>query len=251
MDRPADRSAAAIVGNTVQSAGWLPSNRLLAALPLETYARLLADLEPVSLRPKRELFTPSVRTSKVYFPGSGVCSISISTADGRATGIALIGHEGLIGMTEFGAYPESGGTATVEVIDDSARMMDVNVFRRELANDPALTDVVRRYATAFTASLMRSVACNAVHSIQRRYARCLLEIRDRVGGTELPLTQRTLASMLGVRRASIAVTSAELRQAGIVQQRHSHLVIHDPSRLEEVACDCYAVIKRHFSRIIC
>jgi CRP-like cAMP-binding protein len=219
---------------------------LLACLPLETYERLLPDLEPVSLRPKRELFKPGVLTNKVYFPGSGVCSISATTADGRATGIALIGNEGLVGMSEFGADPESGETATVEIVDGSAQMMDLNVFRREMAAGSAFHDVVCRYANAFIASLMRSVVCNAVHSIGQRYARCLLEIKDRIGGTELPLTQGTLARMLGVRRASIAVASGELRRAEIIDHGH-HLVIHDPYRLEGVACDCYAVIKKHFA----
>jgi CRP-like cAMP-binding protein len=177
-----------------------------------------------------------------------VYSISLSTADGRAAGVALVGNEGLIGMSELGADPESGETATVEIVDVDAQMMDVTVFQRETAPGGALHDVVHRYVQTFTASLMRSVACNALHSIEQRFARCLLEIRDRIGSNELPLTQGTLARILGVRRASITVAAGTLHRAGIIDHGHKQLVILDPVRLEGVACDCYAVIKEQFAR---
>lgn len=225
-------------------------NKLLARLPPDDYRRLLPDLDTVSLRHRRVLLTPRTPTQKIYFLGGGVCSITTVTADGQMAGVAMIGNEGLIGMSAFGGDPESGETAVLEIAEGDAQVMDVKVFRREMERQAAFSDLIHRYAQAFTESLMRSVACNALHSVEKRCARCLLDIRDRVGRNEFPLTQDALAAMLGVRRASITLAAGALHRAGLIDHAHKRIIVRDPTGLEAAACECYAVVKRHFARLL-
>ena len=179
-----------------------------------------------------------------------MCSIATVTADGQMAGVATVGNEGVIGMSAFGGDPESGETAVVEIAEGDTQVMDVKVFRREMERQAAFKDLIHCYAQAFTESLMQSVACNALHPIEKRYARCLLDIRDRVGRNELPLTQDVLADMLGVRRASITLAAGALHRAGLIDHAHKSIVVRDAAGLEAAACECYAVIKGHYARLL-
>lgn len=225
-------------------------NKLLARLPGDEYQSLLPYLETIRLRPRRVLLRPHEPPDKIYFLGGGVCSISYVTEDGRTAGVAVVGNEGLIGMAGFGGDPESGMTAVVEIAECDAQVMDVKVFRREMKRRTALNDLVHCYAQAFAENLMQSVVCNALHSVEQRCARCLLEIRDRIGRRELPLAQDTLADMLGVRRASITLAAGTLERARLIKRAHKRVVVSDPVGLEAMACECYVVVKQHFARLV-
>jgi CRP-like cAMP-binding protein len=224
-------------------------NKLLAALPAGECQRLLLELETTSLRPQHVLLKPHVSSNKIYFPGGGVCSVTLGTADGQVAGVAVVGHDGVIGLNAFGGDPESGVTATV-IVDDQMQVMDRSVFVREIARRAAFADLIDRYTQAFSAYLMQSIVCNALHPVERRFARCLLDIRDRVGKNALPLTHAALASILGVRRATVTLCAGSLHRANIVEHSPKHFFIHDPARLENAACECYQTIKRHFARLL-
>jgi CRP-like cAMP-binding protein len=225
-------------------------NRLLARLTSDEYRRLLPDLDTIHLRPKRVLLRPHVPARRIYFLAAGVCSISQVTTDGQIAGVALVGNEGLVGVAAFGGDPESGQTAVVEIADGDAQAMDVKVFQREMEHHTAFGDLVHRYAQAFVEGLMQSVACNALHPIEKRCARCLLEIRDRVGRNEFPLTHEVLATMLGVRRASVTLAAGALHRAGVIDHAPKQIVIRDLAGLEHAACECYGIIKGHFARLL-
>jgi CRP-like cAMP-binding protein len=236
--------------NTSALASSSSPNKLLARLPRDDYRRLLPDLETIRLRPKRVLLKPHVPVQKIYFPAGGVCSITHLTADGQMAGVALVGNEGLVGMAAFGGDPESGQTAIVEIGDGDAQVMNARVFHREMNRRTAFRDVIHRYGQAFVESLMQTVACNALHPIEKRCAKCLLDIRDRVGRNEFPLTQDVLATMLGVRRASVTLAIGGLHRAGIIDHVRKDIIICDPTRLEAAACECYALVKGHFARLL-
>ena len=153
-------------------------------------------------------------------------------------------------MTSFGGDPESGQTAVVEIADGGAQVMDAKAFQREMDRGTAFKDLIHRYAQAFAESLMQSVACNALHPIEKRCARCLLDIRDRVGRNEFPLTQDVLATMLGVRRASVTLAAGALVRVGLITHAHKSITICDPAGLEAAACECYALVKGHFARLL-
>jgi CRP-like cAMP-binding protein len=222
-------------------------NKLLARLPVDDYQRLLPDLKTMRLRPKFVLIRPGVPVHKIYFLGGGVCSITRATADGQMAGVAIVGNEGLIGMNELEANPEPGETAVVEIAYGDAQVMDANVFRREMERRSAFSKLVHSYSHAFVETLMQSIVCNALHPVEMRCARCLLEIRDRLGQNEFPLTQYALANLLGVRRATVTLCVGRLRRMGLVEQQHRRIAIRNPAGLEAAACECYNVNKGHFA----
>ena len=225
-------------------------NKLLARLSPDDYRLLLPDLQTIRLRPKRVLLRPHEPVQKIYFLGGGVCSIAQVTADGQMAGVAIVGSEGCVGMPGFGGDPESGQTAVVELVDGEAQVMDLKAFQRHIERGTAFKDLIHRYSQAFVEGLMQSVACNALHPVEKRCARCLLDIRDRIGGNEFPLTQDVLAAMLGVRRASVSLAVGALHRAGIIDSVHKNMLIRDPARLEATACECYALVKGHFARLL-
>jgi CRP-like cAMP-binding protein len=225
-------------------------NKLLARLPADDYRRLLPDLKTMTLHPGRVLVKPHTPAQKIYFLEGGVCSIVQVTADGQTAGVAMVGNEGCIGMTAFGGDPESGHTAVVEIADGDAQAVDAKAFQREMDRGTVFKDLIHRYAQAFVESLMQSVACNALHPIEKRCAKCLLDIRDRVGRDEFPLTQDVLATMLGVRRASVTLATLALHRAGIIDNVHKSIIIRDPAGLEATACECYALVRAHFARLL-
>jgi CRP-like cAMP-binding protein len=195
------------------------------------------------------LLRPNDLVQKIYFLEQGLCSIVHVTADGQTAGVALVGNEGLIGMRALGGDPGSGETAVVEIAG-RAQMIDARAFQREVDRGGAFKDLIHRYAQAFVEGLMQSVACNALHPIEKRCARCLLDIRDRVGQDEFPLTQDVLATMLGVRRASVTLAAGALHRAGLIDYAHTVIVIRNPAGLETAACECYGLIKEHFARLL-
>ena len=123
-------------------------------------------------------------------------------------------------------------------------------FIAELARDSGLAGVVRRYTQAFVSQLMQQVACNGLHSIEQRCARWMLLTHDRVGADEFPLTQEFLAQMLGVRRASVTVVAGILQQAGFIRYRRGRVTVTDRAGLEGAACECYAVLREVFERLV-
>ena len=163
----------------------------------------------------------------------------------------MAGNEAFIGLNAFEDDLESATTtAVVEIAEGDAQVMDVELFRREMVHRTTFRDLMHGYMHAFIESIMQSVLCNALHPVEKRYARCLLEVRDRVGGNEFPLTQDTLATMLGVRRASITLAAGTLHRAGLIDHGHKRMVIRDPTGLEAACCECYTVVKGHFARLL-
>jgi CRP-like cAMP-binding protein len=214
------------------------------------YDRLRLDLQDVGLSANDTLVESHMATNRIYFLGRGVCCINATTADGGGAAVALVGNEGAIGMGGFFSDLERPKISIVEIVNGTAQVMDMGVFRREMAHPGSFSELMHRYCHTFTESLMQSVACNALHSIDQRYARCLLEIRDRVSQNEFALTQDALAGMLGVRRASITLAAGALHRSAIIEHGHKRVVIHDAGRLERAACECYAINRTYFARLL-
>jgi CRP-like cAMP-binding protein len=187
---------------------------------------------------------------RVLFPGGGACSIVCTMSDGQMVEVATIGNEGLVGINAFFGGDLVAYEALVQVPDGEGHAMDVKVFRREMERRGALYDVVNRYAQAFVASLMQGVACNALHPIDKRCAKWLIETHDRIGRDEFALTQDFLATMLGVRRASVTLCAGALHRAGFIDYGHKRIVIRNRKGLEAASCECYSVVKGYFARLL-
>ena len=228
----------------------VPPNRLLAALPVEECDRLLPSLRTIPLRYKQVLQRRAEPVSFVYFPGSGVTSITTIMGDGRTVEMATVGNEGLIGVWAALGGRVPAGDAIVQVAGKSAQMLPVEVFRRELERRAALYDIVTRYLQAFLLLTMHSTACNGLHTVEQRCCRWLLMAHDRIGRDDFRLTQEALAVMLGVRRPSVTGVAQALREAGLIEYRQGHVRIVDRKRLEAASCECYRIVRNHFQRLL-
>ena len=223
-------------------------NKLLASLPVTDYRRLLPLLRPVSVPFQHVLLKPTGTLSTIYFPGDGVCSITQVMKNGRTVEVATVGNEGFIGINAlFGGERWLAG-AVMKVPDHAAQAMSVGTFRHEMDRRGPFAKAMNRYAEGFVASLMRSVACNALHSVEQRCARWLLTTRDCVRRKEFPLTQEFLALMLGVRRPTVTLALGTLQRRGLIEYGHRRLVILDRAGLEAASCECYSAVTRHFIR---
>lgn len=232
------------------SASRTSPNKILASLPAADYRRLLSVLDPISLPFQHTLVKPGETLQRIYFPGNGVYSITQIMKNGRTVEVATVGNEGFIGINALLGGGRWLAGALLRVPDHAAQVMSVRAFRREMNLGGPFSKLMNRYAQGFVALLMQSGACNALHSVQERCARWLLTMRDRVGRNEFPLTQEFFAVMLGVRRPTVTLAVSALRRSELIDYGHRRLVILDRAGLEAVSCECYAVVKRRFARLL-
>ena len=226
------------------------TNRLLAALPADDYRRLEPELTPVPLPQHTLLETPDRPTDRVYFPWDGVCSFTALMQDGSTVEVATIGNEGVVGMSVYFGGQVPGVQTIVQVPGAGATMMRAETFTTEMDRRGALYDLVRRYSQALLTLMTQSVACNALHEVDQRCARWLLMTHDRVEGDTLLLTQEYLATMLGVRRSTVTLVAKRLQEERLIDYRRGRIVIRDRAGLARLSCECYGVVRSHFTRLL-
>jgi len=227
-----------------------PQNRLLRTLPADDYARISAQLQPVSMRAREVFHKQGEPIRKVYFPGGGACSIVKVMNDGTAAEIATVGNEGMIGASVFFGDDLSTGEALVQVADGEAHTMSSEAFIFEMNRRGAFYNRVIRYSQAFTTQIMQTTVCNGLHSVEQRCCRWLLMTHDRVGIDKFQLTQDFLAAMLGVRRPTVTLIEAKLQLGGLIHYRRGHMRIADRAGLEKASCECYETVKGTFARLL-
>jgi CRP-like cAMP-binding protein len=239
VSRPLSRTA-----NSRESP--VSENRLLAALATSDYTRITARMTNVTFGHKEVAYLPGGTIDFVYFPTSGVVSATIVMLDGQLAETAVIGREGLLGLTAFLGASRSPEQVFCQIAPADCRKMPVADFTAEVAKGGRFTEVIHAYTCGVLLASAQCTACNALHSIDERFARWLLMCHDRVGADEFPLTHEFLSIMLGVRRATVSVTAASLQSAGMIAYRHGKVTIRDRSALEEAACECYLAIRDAF-----
>ena len=225
-------------------------NRILAALPTATLARLSPHLETITLSPRQELIKPREPVRDVIFPLEGAISLVTELADGSPVEIATIGNEGMTGLSAFLKTGWLPYRAFVQVPGRALRL-EASVFARELESDDALGDVLKRHTQALLTQVAQSVACNRMHAIEERCARWLLMTHDRVGRADVfPMTQEFLATMLGVRRATVTVAAGLLQRAGFIRYTRGKITVVDREGLEAASCECYAAVREEIDRLL-
>ncbi len=227
-----------------------PTNRLLASLPTDEYARLAPFLRAVPLTARQVLHKQGAPITDVYFPGSGACALVKNMDDGRTTEIATVGAEGVIGASVFFNQHESSCDVVVQLPSETAQAIAADAFKAEMTRRGAFYNLVIRYNQGLMMQLMQTTACNGLHSVEKRCCRWLLTAHDRVGRNEFPLTQEFLAMMLGVRRPTVTLVATALQQQGLISYRRGHITIVDRQRLEGASCECYATVKGTFARLL-
>jgi CRP-like cAMP-binding protein len=234
----------AIPPNTPETAR---RNRLLAALPTPDLDRLLAALDPVPLPLQQVLFRAGEPFEYIHFPIDGIVSLTGSVENEPMVEIAMIGNEGLVGLSAFLETNAIPLNALVQVQGNAMRMR-VAALEQEIKGG-ALNGILRRYTQALFNQVAQGAVCNRLHSMEERLARWLLMSHDRVQTPEFPLTQEFMARMLGVRRATVNETASALQQAGLIRYNRGRVAIVDPERLKETSCECYCIIKRGYDQM--
>jgi CRP-like cAMP-binding protein len=215
------------------------SNRLLAGLPNEDYERLASELFDRPMRVREALYADGERLKQVLFPGRSVSSILLTMEDGEVIEVAMVGNEGLIGLSA--AFGEAGawGSAVVQVEGERALALSVDAFDREMARQGPFNDAVSTYSKAFSHMIMLKSACHGLHSAEARCCSWLLGSLDRLDGNEFSVTHDVLATALGVRRPTVTLVLSSLVRAGTLTQRRGRVGVVDRTGLERVACECY------------
>ncbi len=216
-------------------------NHLLAALPPSDRERVLAATDVTPLKLKQILHNRGEPVEYVYFPGGGFCSIVTVLEDGGMVEVATIGREGALGVP---AALDEGPLPSLTMVKgetETCYRMSTDAFRREMDRRGAFWKLLTRYSNALLGVIMQATACNAVHSIEQRLARWLLQAHDRAGKDEFPLTQELVAMMLGVTRPTVTVVAGTLQRAGLISYHHGRVTVVDRENLAEASCECYQV----------
>ena len=227
----------------------LSANQLLMALPPGEYERLLPYLEPVKFALGQVIYQPKQLIKEVYFPLGAMISLVSMMKDGSTTEIGLVGSEGMVGLPVF----LGGNTATnlaIVQIEGNALKMDASILKSEFERGKQLQAKLLLYTQARLNQVSQIAACKSHHLIKERLARWLLSVNDRVNKPELPLTQKFISEMLGVRRASVTEAAQALQKAGLISYSRGQITILKRKELEEAACECYRLIHNEFNRLL-
>ena len=231
------------IGHDLRASPEAPQqNALLASLDAMSYARLRPQLEWVSLPHGRVVCEAGVKPSHVYFPTSGIVSLSCELENGTAVEVALTGNEGLVGVQVL----MGGSAATSRAVVRSAGFgyrLPAEALKGELEACPPLRQSLLPYAQALMTQVTRTAVCHCHHQLEQQFSRVLLLSLDRLPSNELALTQEAMANLLGVRRESITVTAGRLQAAGLIRYHRGHVTVQDRRGLEARACECYAVVR--------
>jgi CRP-like cAMP-binding protein len=220
-------------------------NRLLAALPAQDYARLLPDLEPVSLLVGDVVCEPGAGMSHALFPTTAIVSLQYVMENGASAEIAGVGREGLVGVPMFTGGETSPSRSVVQTGGAAWRLRQP-VLVDEFNRGGPLMRVLLRYTQALIAQMSLTAACNRRHSLEQQLCRWLLLTLDRLEGNELVMTQELIASMLGVRREGVTEAAGRLQRAGIIRYRRGHITVVARESLEQRVCECYAQVRAEF-----
>jgi CRP-like cAMP-binding protein len=223
-------------------------NRFLAILPPHDFSPLAPHLRTVTLKRGVMLHEAAAEIERVYFPHSGMVSLVTIMQSGTTVETATIGRAGVIGAnTGFGA--KQGVARAIVQLPGTAAWLSVSRFQAAANQSPAIRDLLVRYNDVLLTQVQQSVACNALHTIEARLCRWLLQAQDCMDGNALPLTQEFLGQILGVRRTSVTIAAQLLQSAGLIQYRRGLIQIVDRPQLLELSCECYAVVRRHTDKI--
>lgn len=219
-------------------------NKLLASLPRKDFDLLAPSLATVSLQQGTIVSESGAEVDHVYFPHSGMFSLLVIMQDGRAIETATIGREGAVGvMAGLGLY-KSLVRATVQLPLAASKIASAS-FRKVVAASDALHDICINYNEVMLTQARLTAACNALHQIDERFCRWLLQSADRAESDTVTLTQELLAEMLGVRRTSVTEVARKMQERGIITYARGVITILDRPALERLSCECYQTLLEH------
>jgi CRP-like cAMP-binding protein len=226
-----------------------PHNQLLAALHADEAQRWAPYLEPVRLMAGQMLCDSGDPPAFVHFPTSAVVSLLSTTRDGDSAELAVVGHDGMIGIAVFMGGNAMPCAAVVQASGTALRLR-APALKSLLQRSVPILQLLLRYAQALTAQVAQTALCNRYHSIDQQLSRRLLLGFDRSAGDALSMTHEDAARLLGVRREGITAAAHRLQQRGVIHYRRGRIRVLDRLGLEQHACECYASVAKEQSRLL-
>lgn len=224
------------------------SNHLLRALPPGELARLVPHVERRTYELFDVLAEAEGRLESVYFPEDAIISV-VRPANGELVEAATVGREGMAGFSVVFGEPLSGSKLTIQHAGEIL-VVPFTTMHAMLAELPVLRDLIGRYLLTFVDQVGQAAACNARHALDERCAKWMLAARDRVDRDTFTLTHAVLAQMLGVHRPGVTLAASKLQKAGLIRYVRGRVTVLDHAGLEAAACECYAINRAHFARLL-
>ncbi|HUQ75877.1 MAG TPA: Crp/Fnr family transcriptional regulator [Burkholderiales bacterium] len=224
-------------------------NLLLAALPVRDLGRLSAHLELVKVPLGHSLYESGTQLQYVYFPVEGIVSLLYVTTAGHSAELAVVGREGMIGVSLF-----MGGDTTLNraVVQSTCRAyrLPASLLKQHFAEGGAMQRILLKYTQALITQISQTAVCNLHHSVDQQLCRWLLLSLDRLAGNQLQMTQELIANMLGVRRQGVTASAGKLERDGLISYRRGLITVLDRPGLEKRCCECYVVVESETERLL-
>lgn len=224
-------------------------NHLLAALAPEEQGRIFPHLRLVEMPLGKVLYESGDTLRYVYFPTDCIVSLLYVLADGGSAELSVVGNEGLIGIALFMGGETTPNRALVQSAGHAYRLSGPRL-KDEFHQSSTLQGLLLRYTQALITQMAQTAVCNRHHSVDQQLCRWLLLSLDRLPSNELTMTQELIADMLGVRREGVTEAAGKLQKLGVIHYSRGHITVLDRPRLEQLSCECYAVVKRETDRLL-
>jgi len=224
-------------------------NHLLDALPTSDYERLAPHLELVPMRLGDVLYESGDELRYVYFPTTCIISLLYVMEDGASAEIAVVGNEGILGISLFMGGNTTPSRAIVQSAGHAFRLK-AELLKNEFERYGPTMHLLLRYTQALITQMAQTAVCNRHHSVDKQLCRWLLLCLDRLGSPEISMTQELIANMLGVRREGVTEAAGKLQDAGLIHYRRGTITVLDRPGLEARCCECYQVVKKEFDRLL-
>ena len=224
-------------------------NHLLAALPAEENACIFPHLEQVPMPLGETVYEPGISMHHVYFPTTCIVSLLYVMEDGASAEIAVVGNEGIVGVSLFMGGETTTSRAVVQSAGHAYRLKG-QLLKDAFFRAGPMQNLLLRYTQALLTQMAQTAVCNRHHSVDQQLCRWLLLSLDRSQSNELIMTQELIANMLGVRREGVTEAAGNLQRAGLIHYSRGCITVIDRSGLEARVCECYQVVKKEFDRLL-
>jgi CRP-like cAMP-binding protein len=224
------------------------TNHLLAALPEAEWSRWKPQLEFVDMPLGQVVYEPGNRMQHVYFPTTAIVSLLYVMENGSSADIAIVGNEGIVGVSLFMGGESTTSRAVVQSAGKGYRLK-AQVLKDEFNRAPVL-HLLLRYTQALITQTAQTAVCNRHHSLDQQLCRWLLLSLDRLQSSDLRMTQELISNMLGVRREGVTESALKLQRDGLIRYARGHITVLDRPALEKRTCECYAVVKKEYDRLL-
>lgn len=224
-------------------------NHFLTSLSVEDRDLLLPHLKPLQFPQGAALYRADDIISQVYFPLTGIISMIVGISTGQYVEAGMLGRNGVIGTSAALDGPQALNSAVAQV-ESTGMVIDARVLKGLAGKSETLRMALVHHERALSAQTQQVAACNALHELEERLSRWLLQSRDLLQSDTLPLTQEFLSQMLGVQRSSVTLIARKLQEAGLIRYRRGRIHVLDTEGLQDSSCECYAAVNAHFDKLI-